>query len=161
MIRSLSCFFLILSTGCSGADPIGNLVDGGSTLSGAADWNVLFQAPTGNATSDDIHGLWGGTATLAGTKLDFRFRIDVNRTQVATRCKYNDGTELMAGVAAATRLESSALTFLESKNSEVKKNALTCSVNVAPRTLKFELSGTNLTFEPFTVDEIRLVKLSD
>lgn len=138
----------------------------------------MFEPPPAGsrATPDSLFGLWGGGGALGSTKYDLRLRVTADRTTVATRCSFGDGTVLTASVSAMSRVSTDRegscpsvdrpstkcgeITMLESKSDRSGAGQKWCSVDLKPTAYQYALTGLRLHFGT-GAERIELVKISD
>ena len=162
-------FCAAMNAGCGG----GNGPDTGG-------YGDLFDAPNGAATPDRLQGLWGGGADQDGVQFDMRFRVADGETTVALRCNWTDGTQLLVGAEAASRItqkpqgdgscfpltpggdpsECGDVEFLESKSDRQQSGEKWCAIDLHPQAYDWTMSGLKLRFS-LNGQDVDLVKLSD
>jgi hypothetical protein len=153
---------------------------GGSNGPDTGGYDDLFSAPNGAATPDRLQGLWGGGAEQGGVAFDVRFRVADAQTTVALRCNFDDGTQLLVGAEAASRItekpkgdtscfpltpggdptECGDVEFLESKSDRRQSGEKWCSVDIHPQAYEWTMSGLKLRFT-LNGQDVDLVKVSD
>ena len=174
MLRAWTLLAMAGALGCSGSNGNGVSSSGGSSGGGTPDGDALYDAPTGEATPDVIHGLWGGAANDGGIDFDIRIRLSPTQLTEAVRCTRGRDSTPTASVSVKARITNEEIAVLESKTDERRGTDLSCKAAPRPASVTrckgdraierdcFTLSGTSLVmYGASSLDTLRLTKLSD
>ena len=129
---------------------------------GGGGYEDLFGAPVVTTTTPDtIEGLWGGSANIATTSLDYRVMITDGSVTFASRCIFADGTKETVGVTVAASASDTDIVVKQSASDAAGSGEHACRIEATPVDLAAQLSGTNLVLSFPNGDAMALVKLSD
>ncbi len=172
----MSKFFLpaiaiVTVTGCSGSS------DTSLTQTPGSQYANLFDAPAGKATPDQLGGVWGGVIDRGDLLVDIRLRFDADALTEAARCKWTDGTTLLAGAKGQSRTTPKAegelclplgsgktrcgeIETLQSVADRKTFGEKWCAVSMTPQAYEYRISGTKARLM-LGAEPLDLVKLSD